>query len=117
VKLLLDEMLSARIAEQLRGSDCDATAVDENPDLRGLPDPDLFAHAQRVGRALVTYNRDDFLVLDREYRSQGREHHGIVILNPRRFPQGAASIGALIAALAAFVAAGTPYPSFIHWLQ
>jgi hypothetical protein len=80
-------------------------------------DPDLFAQAQEQERAIVTYNRDDFLVLDREYRSREREHHGIVILHPRRFPQGAASVGALVTALARFVEAGPPYPSFIHWLQ
>jgi hypothetical protein len=117
VKLLLDEMLSARIAEQIRGRGHDALAVDETPELRGLADPDLFAQAQEQQRAIVTYNREDFLALDREYRSRQREHHGIVILHPRRFPQGAASIGALVNALASFVEAGPPYPSFIHWLQ
>jgi hypothetical protein len=117
VKLLLDEMLAAGIAEQVRGRGHDALAVDETPELRGLADPDLFAQAQEQERAIVTYNREDFLALDREYRSRQREHHGIVILHPRRFPQGAASIGPLVTALANFVEAGPPYPSFIHWLQ
>ena len=115
MKLLLDEMLSAQIAEQTRSRGHDALAVDETPELRGLPDPDLFARVQE--RAIVTYNREDFLALDREYRSRQREHHGIVILHPRRFPQGTASIGALVTALSIFVEAGSPYPSFIHWLQ
>ncbi len=88
-----------------------------NNHLRGLADPDLFDYAQQDGRAIVTYNREDFLALDRAYQTHGREHHGIVILNPRRFPQGGATTGALIAALAAFDAAGAPYPGFIHWLQ
>ncbi len=117
MKFLLDEMLAARIAEQLRRRGHDVAAVDENHRLRGLADSDLFDCAQQDGRAIVTYNRDDFLALDREYHAHGREHHGIVILNPRRFPQGAATTGALIAALAAFDAAGASYPSFIHWLQ
>lgn len=119
MKLLLDEMLAARIAEQLRGRGRghDVVAVDENHHLRGLADPDLFDYAQQDGRAIVTYNREDFLALEREYRAREREHHGIVILHPRRFPQGLATTGALIAALAAFDAAGPPYPSFIHWLQ
>jgi predicted nuclease of predicted toxin-antitoxin system len=117
VRLLLDEMLSAAIAEQLRDRGHDAIAVDESLSLRGLPDGDLFAHAQREQRALATYNRDDFLVLDREYRDRGSNHHGIVILNPRRFSQGKSTIGKLVVALAAFVASGPPYPSFVHWLQ
>lgn len=65
----------------------------------------------------MTYNRDDFLAIDREYRSRGSDHHGVVVLRPRRFPQGAASIGRLVRALARLVAGGTPYPSFVHWLQ
>jgi hypothetical protein len=117
VRLLLDEMLSAAIAEQLRDRGHDAVAVDESPSLRGLPDPDLFEHAQRERRALVTYNRDDFLALDRDHRDRGREHNGIVILNPRRFRQSAATTGALVTALAAFISSGPPYPSFVHWLQ
>jgi hypothetical protein len=117
VKLLLDEMLSARIAGQLRGRGNDVAAVDEHPDLRGLSDPDLFDHAQRDEFTIVTYNREDFLALDREYRDRGRDHHGIVILHPRRFPQGAATIGKLVAALGVFAAADPPYPGFTHWLQ
>lgn len=117
MKLLLDEMLCARIAEQIRACGHDAVAVDETPELRGLPDPELFAFAQEQVRAIVTYNREDFLALDREYQSRQQEHRGIVILHPRRFPQGTASIGVLVAALASFVEAGPPYPSFIHWLR
>ncbi len=117
MKLLLDEMLSTRIAEQLRDRAHDVVAVDGSSDLRGLADPDLFARAQEQQRAIVTYNRDDFLVLDRQYRSRERGHHGIVILHPRRFPQGAVSIGRLVASLSRFIETGPPYPSFIHWLQ
>lgn len=117
MKLLLDEMLWARIAQQLRERGHDVIAVDESPHLRGLSDPDLFDHAQREQRALVTYNREDFLALDRDYRDRGREHDGIVILHPRRFPQSAAITGALVTALDGFIASGSPYPGFIHWLQ
>ncbi|CAA9496953.1 MAG: hypothetical protein AVDCRST_MAG45-1063 [uncultured Solirubrobacterales bacterium] len=117
MNLLLDEMLSAVIAEQLRIRDHDAAAVDERADLRGLADIDLFERAQVEERAVVTYDRDDFLTLDRRYRDHGRDHHGIVIVNPRRFPQGAGTIGALVAALEALLATGPPYPSFVHWLH
>lgn len=117
MKLLLDEMLSAQIAKQIRARGHDAVAVDETPELRGFADPDLFAQAQEQERTIATYNREDFLALDRDYRSRHQEHHGIVILHPRRFPQGVASIGALVIALASFVETGPPYPSFVHWLQ
>jgi hypothetical protein len=117
VRLLLDEMLSAEIAEKIRSRGHDAVAVDKTPELRGLPDRELFGHAQEQERAIVTYDREDFLALDREYRSRQQEHYGIAILHPRRFPQGAGSIGSPVTALASFVEAGSPYPSFIHWLQ
>jgi hypothetical protein len=117
VKLLLDEMISAVVAEQLRSSNRDVEAVSERRELRGLTDEDLFEYAQTTERAVVTYNRDDFLELDRRYRGENRRHRGIVILNPRRFPQGPASIGALVGSLDQLIAAGPSYESFIHWLQ
>ncbi len=117
MKLLLDEMLSAVIAEQLRSRRQDVAAAIELPELRGLADPELFGHAQRQERAIVTYNRDDVLSLDRRYRSQGRDHHGIVIISPRRFPQGVGGTGSLIASLEALLTAGPPYATFVHWLE
>jgi predicted nuclease of predicted toxin-antitoxin system len=117
VKRLLDEMISAIVAEQLRGRNRDVDAVSEHPGLRGLTDQDMFEHAERVEQAVVTYNRDDFLELDRRYRGENRRHCGIVILNARRFPQGSASIGALVGSLDQLIASGPPYESFIHWLQ
>lgn len=117
MKLLLDEMLSARIAEQLRSRGHDLLAVDEHPELRGLADIEVFGHAHLEERAIVTYNREDFLVLDQRYRSERQDHHGIVILHPKRFPQGAGTIGALVKSLEAFIAGDSPYPSFVHWLR
>ncbi len=117
MKLLLDEMISGVVAEQLRGCHCNVEAVSERRELRGLTDRDLFEYAQRAERSLVTYNRDDFLELDRLYRGENRPHCGIVILNLRRFPQGPGSIGPLVTSLERLIDAGAPYESFIHWLQ
>ncbi|MDQ3241914.1 MAG: DUF5615 family PIN-like protein [Actinomycetota bacterium] len=117
MRLLLDEMISSAIAEQLRSRGFDVEAVDELPELRGSPDLDLFERAHREEQAIVTYNRDDFLALDRRYRDEGRDHHGIVIVNARRFRQREATPGALVASLEAFLQSGSPYPGFVHWLQ
>ena len=117
MKLLLDEMLSAVVAKQLRGRAHDVEAVSDRRELRGLADRDLFEYAQSAECSLVTYNRDDFLELDRLYRGENRPHCGVVILNPRRFPPGPASIGPLVTSLERLINAGTPYESFIHWLQ
>jgi Domain of unknown function (DUF5615) len=117
LRLLLDEMLPVTIAEALQSSGRDVVAVIAERQLRGLADLELFEYVQQDRRAIVTYNRDDFLALDRHWRAATREHHGIVVLNPRRFPQGAQSVGPLISALDVLIAAGPPYPGFVHWLQ
>ena len=117
MKLLPDEMISAVVAEQLRARERDVEAVSERRELRGLPDLEVFEYAQSAERSVVTYNRDDFLELDRRFRSEGRNHRGIVVLNPRRFPQGPASIGPLVKSLDELITDGPPYESFIHWLQ
>lgn len=116
MRLLLDEMISAVVTTQLSARSRDVEAVSERRELRGLTDWDLFEYAQTAQRAIVTYNRDDFLELDRRYRSENRRHHGIVIPNPKRFPQGPASIARLVRSLDDLLASGPPYESFIHWL-
>jgi hypothetical protein len=117
MKLLLDEMISAVVAEQLRARGHDVEAVSERRELRGLTDENLFEYAQETERAIVTYNREDFLELDRRYRGRDRSHNGIVILNPRRFPQGPGSIGPLVKSLEQLILGGAPYESFIQWIQ
>jgi len=117
VKLLLDEMISAVVAEQLRVRGRDVEAVSERRELRGLSDEQVFRYAQAAERPVVTYNRDDFLEHDRRFRSQGRNHSGIVMLNPRRFPKRPASIGPIVKSLDELMTDGPPYESFIHWLQ
>lgn len=86
MKLLLDEQISGKVAERLRDRGHDVTAATDDPSLRGLSDPDLFEVAQQQGRALVTYNRVDFEPIIREYAQMDREHHGLVIVHPFRFP-------------------------------
>ena len=86
MKLLLDEQISGKVAERLRDRGHDVTATADDPSLRGLSDPDLFEAAQEQGRALVTYNRVDFEPIIRDYTQMDREHHGLVIVHPTRFP-------------------------------
>jgi hypothetical protein len=117
VKLLLDEMISAIVAQRLRGRDRDVEAVSERRELRGLADEEIFEYAQTAERTVVTYNRDDFLELDRRYRGRHRSHRGIAIVNPRRFPQGNPSLAPLVTSLDRLMTEGPPYESFIDWLQ
>lgn len=88
MRLLLDAMYSPAIAEQLRRYGHDVIAAREDPALADLPDPDLFVAAQADGRALVTENVGDFLLLDMLYREQGRAHAGLILTSNRGFRAG-----------------------------
>lgn len=83
MRLLLDEHFPRRLAEVLRGRGHDVVAVTESPDLRGLPDADLFARAHAERRAVVTQDVADFSVLLREAELTESEHFGVVFV-PRR---------------------------------
>lgn len=117
MKLLLDENVNHTVAVQLRDRGHDVIAVTEHAELRGCPDAAHLRWCERAGRAIVTYDRGDFLALDRDYKTAGTEHGGIVILTVGAFPQRASSIDKLVRSLDRLLRAGKPYPSFVHWLQ
>jgi Domain of unknown function (DUF5615) len=115
VKLLLDEQISGKVAERLRDRGHDVTAATTDPSLRGLGDPDLFEVARQQGRALVTYNRPDFEAIVREYAEANREHHGLVIVHPTRFPSW--EFARLATALGGPLQGPDLGRSFLVWLQ
>jgi hypothetical protein len=115
VKLLLDEQISGKVAERLRDRGHDVTAATDDPSLRGLSDPDLFEVAQQQGRALVTYNRVDFEPIIREYAQVDREHNGLVIVHPTRFPSW--EFARLAAAIEDLLKGPNLGASFLIWLQ
>lgn len=100
VPLLLDEMFSNAIAEQLTARGHDVRAVVADRSLVALPDERILAQAAADGRALVTANIKDFVPLDALYRSAGRTHAGIVLVSTRTFPQDRSLPGAVVDALA-----------------
>jgi len=120
LRLLIDEHYPPSIAEQLRERGHDAVAVQEEADLRGMLDPDLFAEAQRRSCALLTENAADYILLDAEYRSRHLAHWGLVFTSNRTFPRGkAATVGALVKALDELMRtadSGSP-SSMVVWLQ
>ena len=114
MKLLLDEQISGKVAERLRDRGHDVTAATDDPTLRGLSDPDLFEVAQLQGRILVTYNRADFEPIVREYAEANREHCGLVIVHPTRFPSR--EFARLVAAIESFLVGSKAGPSLFAWL-
>lgn len=115
MKLLLDEQISGKVAERLRDRGHDVTAATDDLTLRGMSDPDLFEVAQRQGRALVTYNRVDFEPIIREYAQMDREHPGLVIVHPTRFPSR--EFARLAAAIEGLMKGPNLGMGFLIWLQ
>ncbi len=99
--LLLDEMFSDAIAQQLRAKGHDVMAVVADPALVSLPDDQILAHAVSAGRALVTANIKDFIPLDGQYRAAGQSHAGLILVSTRAFSQDRIFVGAIVGALAA----------------
>ena len=102
--LLLDEMFSPRIAEELalRGVDCRAVAAD--PVLRAQSDLEIFDSAVRDHRVLVTNNVPDFESLRRAREAAGGPVPGLVDTSDVTFPRTRAYLSRLVTALAAAAA-------------
>jgi hypothetical protein len=101
--LLLDEMFSGIIAEQLRAKGHDVLAVVADPALVGLADDQILAHASAAKRALVTANIKDFIPLDARYRAASQTHAGLILVSARTFPQDRTFTAAIISALSALL--------------
>jgi hypothetical protein len=101
--LLLDEMFSGVIAEQLHAKGHDVLAVVTDPALVALPDDQVLAQAATAGRALVTANIKDFIPLDAQYRAAGRTHAGLILVSAKSFPQDRSYTAAITSALSALL--------------
>jgi hypothetical protein len=97
--LLLDEMFSEHIAEQLRAKGDDVISVVADAALVGLPDEQVLAYATTEGRALVTANIKDFVPLDSRYRAAGQSHAGLILVSTKTFPQNRGFPSAITTAL------------------
>jgi hypothetical protein len=74
-------MLPAVIAEQLRARGHDVEAINVNPALEGLSDPDVFDLARPERRAVATNNIVDFRPLHHAAITPGGPgHHGMVFM-------------------------------------
>ena len=101
--LLLDEMFTDDIAQQLRTNGYDVISVVADPVLVGLPDDQILAYATIEGRALVTANIKDFIPLDTRYRAADQSHAGLILVSTKTFPQSRGFPSAVAAALAALL--------------
>ena len=77
VHFYLDENVEVVVADLLKHAGVACTTA-RDAGMLHRSDPDQLAHAAALGWVLVTYNRDDYLALDADYRADGRMHAGIV---------------------------------------
>jgi hypothetical protein len=100
VKILVDEMYPATVAEALRVAGIDATTV---ADLRlaGASDPEVFGAAVAGGYAVLTENVGDFTRIAAEHSTASGHHHGLLIALSSRFSRRPAGLRPLIAAIQA----------------
>jgi hypothetical protein len=101
LKLLLDEMLSPVIAQQLRSHGHDVEAINGDPAREGLTDREVMALARTEQRAVVTNNLDDFRPLHHEAITPGGAGHFGMIFMPGNYRRTKADIGRIVAALQA----------------
>jgi predicted nuclease of predicted toxin-antitoxin system len=79
MRFYLDEDISPRIAETLRKIGTDGTSAHE-AQMIGVSDAEQLDFAAAEGRCLVTYNRNDFIMLTRLYLDTSRPHSGVLII-------------------------------------
>jgi predicted nuclease of predicted toxin-antitoxin system len=86
MRLYLDEHVPVALAPVLtaHGVDCLTTLQAHN---LGLSDESQLAFATENQRALVTFNRKDFLSLARQWQDQGRSHAGLILSQELPLPE------------------------------
>src|SRR5215204_1763408 len=81
MKILLDAHISGRTVGKALIESChDVRALDSEPELEGLSDPEVLELAAAEGRVLVTANIRDFEPLLREWAGEGRSHAGVILV-------------------------------------
>lgn len=100
MKLLLDEMYSAALAETLRAANIDATTAAELG-LAGRSDSDLFTAAAEQGCTLLTENVADFASIAADHLTAGHHHAGVLVALSSRFSRRPGGIAPLAAAIRA----------------
>jgi len=80
IRIFTDEHIFSALAGALRARGYDAESCQEAGRAgRRLSDEAQLAYSAQTGRAILTYDRLDFLRLDAEWKRVGREHAGIIV--------------------------------------
>jgi predicted nuclease of predicted toxin-antitoxin system len=100
VKLLLDEMISPKIARELRSKGLDVQAIKgDRPDLEAVADREIVRRIAAEQRALVTNDVLDFHLIHNQLLTAGEEHYGLIFTSDSTMPRNKASIPLWVRAL------------------
>ncbi len=81
MRLLLDAHVSGpKVGAALQKAGHDTRALDQEPELEGLPDDEVLAPAAEQQRVLVTHNIRDFPEIVREWMEAQRSHAGVILV-------------------------------------
>lgn len=108
MKLLLDEMISPRIARELRGEGFDVQAIkSDRPDLETVADREIVRRIAAEKRAMVTNDVLDFQLIHNQLMAAGEEHYGILFTSDATMPRNKASIPLWVRTLKKLLEAGS----------
>jgi hypothetical protein len=103
LKLLLDEHLSPRVAQQLRAkwprTQIESILFWQDGRFAGAPDDMLLSEAHVRGWTLVTYDQATIVPLLKDWGEQNIEHGGVILVDERTIAPN--DIGGLVHALGA----------------
>ena len=109
MKLLLDEMVSPRIARELRGKGFDVQAVkSDRPDLEAVADREIVRRMAAEKRVIVRNDVLDFQLIHNQLQAAGEEHCGIVFTDDATMPRNKASIPLWVETLATLLKENKP---------
>ena len=100
MKILVDEMYPAAVADALQAAGIEAATV-RDMRLAGESDPEVVGAAIVGGYSVLTENVGDFARIAAEHSIAGGHHDGVLIALSSRFSRRPAGIGPLVAAIEA----------------
>lgn len=118
MRLALDHHYPIAIAEQLRRAGHDVVAAVECGGHRE-PDEGLLTCCAAQGRALLTNNVGDFVVIARNWAVRGQGHPGLVLTSDSSLPRTRATVGTYVTLLDALLLdhpADDALADQVHWL-
>jgi len=118
IQLLLDEMFAPKVAAALRAQGHLVVALVERPEMRAMPDEEVFAWAAAQRCWLLTENVEDFQPIKLRALQANASIAGLLFTSSRTFPRSRQQVGPLVDALDAWLTKGPPEPPIIEdWLQ